>query len=215
MGSLKEKENERKLSKSELKRKEIFDRQRKLLSERGYEEKDLTISLVLANVLAFVLGIPIIILIGMGFFAKNTEGYGSFDGGSFLICLAAFIAAIFVHELIHGVTWAIFTEKKWRAISFGFIVKYMTPYCTCSEALKKGQYIVGGVMPTVVLGIIPGIVSVFTGQFGLLVFSALMILTGGGDLAIILKLLCFRTGDKETLYIDHPYKGGLVAFIKN
>jgi len=80
--------------------------------------------------------------------------------------------------------------------------------------LKKGQYIFGAVMPTVILGVLPGIVSIFTGSYSLLILSALMILGGGGDLAIILKLLMFRTDGEDRLYMDHPYKAGLVVFVR-
>ena len=53
----------RKLSKAEEKRKKLYEEKKKELLAQGYEEKDLTISVLRANVMAFVLGLPIIILL--------------------------------------------------------------------------------------------------------------------------------------------------------
>ena len=206
---------ERPLTKAEQQRKENYEKEKALLEEKGYEAKDLTIGLVYANVMAFVLGLPIIILLAAGFFLNNPLGEITLSPGKGAAVLVLFFLLIVLHELIHGVSWAIFAKSRWKAIAFGFMAKYMTPYCTCSEALKKGEYIFGGIMPTVVLGLIPGIVSIFTGSYALFIISALMILSGGGDLIIILRLLIFRAeGKEDRLYMDHPYKAGLVVFIR-
>ena len=37
---------------------------------------------------------------------------------------------------------------------------------------------------------------------------------GGGDFLIILKILLYRSGKKETVYYDHPYECGVVVFEK-
>ena len=42
-----------------------------------------------------------------------------------------------------------------------------------------------------------------------------MILGGGGDLAIVLKMLRFKPDDADVLYLDHPYECGLVAFVRS
>ena len=44
--------------------------------------------------------------------------------------------------------------------------------------------------------------------------GALMILGGGGDLAIVLKLVRFKPEGDEVLYLDHPYECGLAAFVR-
>ena len=62
---------ERKLTKAEEKRKKIYEEEKQKLIEQGYTEKDLTISVVYANVMAFVLGLPIIIVLGILFFNNN------------------------------------------------------------------------------------------------------------------------------------------------
>ena len=65
----------------------------------------------------------------------------SWRGADFVLIFLFCLLLIFVHELIHGITWAVFAKKGRKAISFGFIPQYLTPYCTCNEPLKKGEYI--------------------------------------------------------------------------
>ncbi len=99
---------------------------------------DLTIGLVYANIMAFVLGIPIILFFAILFFWRNQIVHFSYSVTGFLWSLFIFIACIFIHKLIHGVFGAIFAKGHWLAISFGFIV-HMTPYCSCCEALQNGN----------------------------------------------------------------------------
>ena len=69
-------------------------------------------------------------------------------------------------------------------------------------------------MPTLVLGILPVLAAYATGSLFLLVVGLLMILGGGGDLTIALKMLRFKPDGGEVLYLDHPYECGLVAFVR-
>lgn len=216
-----ENENNRKLSPSEKERRVKFEAQKNILVDKEYEVKDLTIGLVYANIMSFVLAIPIIVCLAIVYVWCNIKHFTGFgillDTNVFLkliIILIGFFALIIIHELIHGITWSLFTEKGWKSISFGFIVKYMTAYCTCDEPLKKGQYIIGGLMPTLILGIIPAVIAIINGSITLFAIGAIMTLAGGGDLTIIMKLILFKTKGKEVVYMDHPYQGGLVAFVK-
>ena len=91
--------------------------------------------------------------------------------------------------------------------------EYFTPYCTCNEALTRTQYIIGALAPTVILGILPCVIAIAVGSAPFFLLGALMILAGGGDLAICKKLLSHKqTG--ETFYLDHPTECGLVGFSK-
>ena len=44
--------------------------------------------------------------------------------------------------------------------------------------------------------------------------SEFMILSGGGDFLITLKILLYRTHKKKSVYCDHPYECGFVVFEK-
>lgn len=207
-------EDNRKLTKAEERRKKEYEKIKEKMLMEGYEEKDLTIGIVYANVMAFIMAMPFIVL----FFILFSIGKHSFQMGmNFVECmifLILFFICVVVHECIHGVTWAIFAKNHFKSIEFGFMVEYFTPYCTCKSPLKKYQYIIGAIMPTVILGILPCIISLFSGQTFLLYFGLLMILAGGGDMTIIYKILLNRSEKKEELYLDHPYKCGTMIFEK-
>lgn len=205
------KEN-RKLSKAEEKRKKLYEEKKKELIAKGYEEKDLTISVVKANVMAFVLGMPIIILLFILFIYKNQSGIYTFSIRDSVGFLVLFAILVVLHELIHGIFWSIFAKNHLKSIEFGFIASSLTPYCCCKDMLTKSQYIIGGIMPTVILGIIPAVISIFTGSVFWFVMGELMILSGGGDMTILLNLLRYKSDKKEILYMDHPYECGLIVF---
>ena len=162
--------------------------------------------------MAFVLGLPIIILLLILFIYKNQSGIYTFSIYGPVVFLIVFAVLVVVHELIHGLFWAIYAKNHLKSIEFGFMISSLTPYCCCKDMLTKSQYIVGGIMPTVLLGIVPAVISIFTGSLFWFIMGELMILAGGGDLTILLKLLRYKSKKEEILYMDHPYECGLVVF---
>lgn len=214
------KEENRKLTPAEEARSIRFEETKKELLSRGYRAEEMTIGIVYANVMAVVLVLPLVICLAVLFCLCNAELFsGGFTPGvDRIVKLAIFLVLLFVltavHEFLHGITWAMFAEKGWKSLAFGFVAQYMTPYCSCDSALKKWQYILGSIMPTLILGVIPAVVAIATGSAAVFVMAAIMIFGGGGDLTVILKILRFKAEGREVLYIDHPWKVGLVAFVK-
>ena len=206
----KKQKKERKLTAAEQKRKEMFLEKKAALEAEGFEAHDLTISAVYANVMAVVLALPILLVLWAVFVWKN--GHGSISSPMLLVVLVLFFLLIVVHEAIHGLFWSFFAKNKWKSISFGIMWNSLTPYCTCQEELTKGQYAIGGVMPCVLLGIVPAIAAIFLGSLPLFWVGALMILVAGGDLTILWKLFSSSDFKGEVRYLDHPYEAGLVIF---
>ncbi len=60
MGFMKSEENRRALTKAEQARKERFETVRAQLEAQGYQMHDMTIGLIFANLMALVLGLPLI-----------------------------------------------------------------------------------------------------------------------------------------------------------
>lgn len=201
-------ERERKLTKAELARKEAFERVQADFEEQGYRMRPLTLSAVSANLQALVLGLPLAVMLGAGFFLLHPTLNLSFDLVGTLLVLAA------LHELVHGIVWSACAKGGWKAVSFDVIWQYLTPYCTCDEPLSKRAYVVGALAPTAVLGLLPVIAAYASGSAGLLAVGLLMILGGGGDFAIVLKMLRFKPDGREVRFLDHPYECGLVAFVR-
>ena len=209
--------NERKLTPAEQKRKEEFALVCEEMERQGYRKTDLTIGVVKANLLALIVMLPFVALSGAVVlsrvsFLSMAESMSPLD---FLLFLLVMLLLTAVHEGIHGFTWGLFAESHWSAIRFGVIWNALTPYCTCAQPMKRGQYILGAAMPTLVLGIGLTAAAALTGIFWVFILALAMIFGGGGDFAIILKMLLHRQRGKEAVYYDHPYECGVVVFEKD
>ena len=211
-----EKEKNRKYSAAEQRRFDRFTKICEELKEKGYRQVDLTVGIVRANIFAVVLAIPVYVIGYFLFFWKNRFSGIDPDKMSlgFLWFFLLYFALIFVHEGLHGITWAMFSENHMKDIEFGFMAAYLTPYCTCTNPLKKGPYILGALMPLIVLGILPTVIAIFTGSFLWLNIGLIMIVSAGGDILIVLQILRYKTTAKEICYYDHPTQAGGVIFEK-
>lgn len=211
-GNLDAREKSRQLSSDEERRLRAFESLSADMLARGYRREELTVSIVRANVFAVVLLIPLLVL-GFGLFLLKNDSVSLPSGpmGTLLLFLLFFVLIV-VHELIHGMSWAIFTEHHWKDISFGFMKQYLTPYCSCAVPLKKGQYIFGALMPLLVLGFVPMLVGILTGSLLTLLLGVMLADGAAGDILIVWKILRYRSAAKEVVYIDHPTQAGGVIF---
>lgn len=208
---------ERNLTSAEQKRKERFALVCEEMERRGYQKTDLTVGVAKANLLALVVMLPFAVLSGAVVLSRCSlrlmaESISSLDFFFFLLVMLLLTA---VHEAIHGLTWAIFAEGHGKAIRFGVIWKALTPYCTCAQPMKRGQYILGAAMPTLLLGIGLTAAAALTGIFWIFILAITMIFGGGGDFTIICKMLLHKQNGKNAVYYDHPYECGVVVFEKD
>ena len=201
----------RKLSRREQVRLEDFQRLSGQMRQQGYRRVDLVVDVVQANVMAVVVMLPFLAAAAVLFFALNPVGEVYIPLSGMALWLLAFLVLVVLHEAIHGLTWGLMAPHGFKAIAFGVIWQMLTPYCTCNDGLKRWQYLLGGLMPTLILGF--GLAGLATAQGSLWLFSLaeVMILGGGGDFLVVFKML--RHPQKDgAVYYDHPYECGLVVF---
>ncbi len=201
----------RKLSRREQARLEDFQRLSGQMRQQGYRRVDLVVDVVQANVMAVVVMLPFLAAAAVLFFALNPVGEVYIPLSGMALWLLAFLVLVVLHEAIHGLTWGLMAPHGFKAIAFGVIWQMLTPYCTCNDGLKRWQYLLGGLMPTLILGF--GLAGLATAQGSLWLFSLaeVMILGGGGDFLVVFKML--RHPQKDgAVYYDHPYECGLVVF---
>lgn len=206
------KQTARTLTKAELRRKEAFDRLCLEMELQGYERQDHIVSVLAANLWGVLLPLPFVFEVALIYFYYHpfTSIELSLSAiGLFFVC---FLALVVLHELLHGLTWAIFAKHHLRTISFGIILPACNPYCTCSEPLKRWQYALGAAMPTLLLGVGVAAAAVATGSLFLILLAGCMILAGGGDLYLLLHLLGLCPSNSNIRYYDHPYECGFVFF---
>ena len=213
-GNTDSKEKARELSPAEKQRLEKFEALSDDLIRQGYRRTELTISIVKANIFAIGLMVAALVIGLVLFFLANDPDSVTIRRVNPLLWILAFAVLIVVHELIHGVSWAIFTEHHFGDIAFGFMKQYLTPYCACAVPLSKGQYIFGALMPLLLVGIVPMIVGILSGSFFWLLIGAALVAGAGGDIQIVGNILRYKSEADDILYIDHPTQAGGVIFEK-
>ena len=191
----------------------------------NYKKEKLTIDLVKANLFGLIVMIPIILVYGIPFYLIHVKNSASFNITEILesikpiaifgysaLFFIVFIVGVILHELIHGITWAIFAKKGFKSIKFGVIWKMLTPYCHCKEPLSVKHYILGAIMPAIVLGFIPAIYGLVFGNFVILIFGAFFTLAAAGDFLIINLI---RKENWNSLVQDHPSEVGCYIYRTN
>ena len=209
---------QRKITEAEKKRTARFQEKVASLKADGYEESIHTIPIVRANILAMVIMLPFAAAIAVPYILQHGIGrIGAFN--TYLLNLFLFIilaaAEMALHEGIHGLTWGLLSLDGFSAIEFGFIKEYMTPYCYCGTPLTKGQYMIGSMMPTLILGFLQGTVAIWTGSFLIITLSVVLMIGGGGDFLVDYLILRYKKKRSTLILMDHPTELGFAAFEKD
>jgi uncharacterized integral membrane protein len=185
----------------------------------GYQREELTMDAARANVLAVMISLPVLFILAIPFLLLNQENFQlqslkqDFDFWArplgVIIVLVVMTGGIVMHELIHGLTFAVFAKAGFKSIKFGILTKTLTPYCHCKEPVRVWQYILSTIMPAIVLGLIPSFIAMITGNIGLMLFGIFFTIAAAGDFIIIYLL---RKQPATSLVQDHPEKIGCFIF---
>ena len=172
-----------------------------------------------ANIIALAISLPMMIAFILIFSLVNYEklnlyevkaqlGYWTTPAGVFIMIIVIILGIVF-HEVIHGITFALFAKAGLKSIRFGILMKSLTPYCHCTEPLKAWQYLISSIMPAIVLGFIPVLVATFTVNIGLLLFGVFFTMAASGDFIIVYML---RNLPRNIRVQDHPEKIGCFVY---
>jgi hypothetical protein len=176
------------------------------IDEKG---RKVAIDIVKANIFAVAIMIVAAIVLLVPFFLiwggrkPMMEMLGS--GTQWIVAFVAMFIGIVLHELIHGITWACYAPSGWKSISFGVMWKLLTPYCHCDEPMHIPGYMMGAMMPCVILGIIPSIVAMFIGNLPLLAWGIFFIAAAAGDIWMTWLL---TKENPKSMVLDHPSEAG-------
>ncbi len=187
----------------------------------NYKKRELTIDAVKANIYALAFALPFM-LVMIAVYVWVWHSYYTFDGIMYalknsrqllllspLVFLTVFLGGVLVHEFIHGITWAVFCKRGFASIRFGIIWKAVTPYCHCKEPLKAWQYLVGGLMPAILMGFVPAIWGIVAHNIWLFAFGVFFTMAAGGDFLVAWML---RNESADTLVQDHPKLIGCIVY---
>ncbi len=185
--------------------------------DTGYEKVLKIIDIVKANNIGLKLLIPTILIYGLPFYLiwKDSisfkDMFSADSGWVFLKWLTIFLAGIVAHELVHGITWALYAKKGFRSIKFGILWKYITPYCHCKEPLQIRHYLIGAITPFIFVGLLPAVYAIITGSINWLLFGIFYTVGAVGDFLIIKLLL---PGKRNDYALDHPSEAGCYVYRK-
>lgn len=174
-----------------------------------------TINLVKANIYSLILIPFFVVLYFVPYYLIWKNDFSNFDFTKIVskgyILFVIIIIGIILHELIHGITFAFFAKKGFKSIKFGVLWKSLTPYCHCKEPLLRNHYMLGVIMPFVILGLIPAIVGIATNDLNILILGTFFSIVACGDFLIINLL---RKEDSKSWIEDHPTEAGYFVYKK-
>ncbi len=195
----------------------------KMNNFENFEKEKMTINLVNTNIYSLLGIIPITLIYFVPFYIlwkdkfsisylkQNLKdlNFTSYSLDLTFLVIFTMLIGIILHELIHGLTWSIFAKNGFKSMKFGILLKMLTPYCHCKEPLKVKEYIIGALMPSIILGIIPGLLAIILGNVTLLAFGTFFTIVALGDFMIVNLL---KKEDKNSYVLDHPSEAGCFIY---
>jgi len=179
------------------------------LNLEKYNKKELTMTVEKVCKKGFITVIPII-LIGFAIYYLIRGGYNILETPwrDYFTVMIYFIPGFILHELIHGIVWGRVSEGGFKSADFDYDPHYAKPYCNPTEIITMKQYKLGKVMPLIITGILPYLISIMIGSFHLMIASLLLIGLCGVDI-VILKMI---SKEKDTaLVMNHEKDYGCIV----
>lgn len=171
--------------------------------------KDLSVSMFRASLASVIFAIPLAIVSAVPYlfiWGMNplTLAVGEISKNYFA-AIILLLAGILFHELIHGVSWMLFGKKPAKSIRYGFNWKSLAAYAHCNEPMSVSTYRLSIIMPGLLLGVLPVVAALITGNPYLMLFGLLFTVAASGDMFILWLL---RRETPDSLVMDHPTNAG-------
>jgi hypothetical protein len=155
------------------------------------------------------LALPVLFLFIVPYLALwRSNPFGDLNLNTSVRLLILILPGILLHELLHGIVFALFAPSGIKAIRFGILWNYLTPYCHCSDAVRVWQYKLAAITPLILLGILPAIAGIIRGSAFLLFYGIFFTWAAGGD---VLSVWLLRKFDSSLLVRDHPDELGFIV----
>lgn len=170
----------------------------------GYKKQLKIYSLPRINYLAIIIFfVTFIGGIAVNFVATDmpylTTGYVWAD---IILSLGLIAVGIFSHEVIHGLSAVIFGKCGGADLRFGMKLKDGLFFCHCKKPITINAYRIMLIMPFIITGLIPYIITVFFGGIMLIAVFAMLMAGAAGDIVMLCGLAKQKNG--KNLVIDHP-----------
>lgn len=173
-------------------------------------KNEITVSMIQANLYSLPIVIFLMLLMVGSYIliwdkALFLEGFRNFRSSyTYLILLLGFL----IHEIIHICSYLFFGNASLKDLKIGFQFKTVTPYAHCSKSMTITAYRISALMPGLMLGLLPAIISLILGNAYLFILAIIFTVAAGGDLLLIYLL---RNVSPKELVKDHPHKAGCLV----
>ena len=127
----------------------------------GYVTELRTIGMLKANIVALVV-LGLLCLLGAAGMYAIWGGFSLGNPWNGMLFIVGFGVGVAVHELIHGFTWMWATHSGFRHLRFGLLRGGV--YCHIDVPMNKRKYVVGALMPLILLGVVPFLLSFAKGE---------------------------------------------------
>ncbi len=171
--------------------------------------KELTLDLRKAQITGGLLGLTLVFVLLLPYYLIfGTEAVMKIRAFFLLsVFIPSIIVGIFVHEFIHGLTWAVAAKIGLSNIKFGFQLKSLTPYAHSKLPMKTNAYRIGAAMPLLLMGVLPYLFALISNSSYAIGFGLFFSFVAAGDIMI---LWLIRKLPEYQLIQDHPSKGGVI-----
>jgi HD superfamily phosphodiesterase len=176
--------------------------------ETGFKPNELIINEKKLSWFSFIFLLFIIIFMFLPFYIY-WGNYQTLEGvkTAFTQLILWLIPIVIFHEGLHGLTWALSMRDGIKNVKFGFNKEMLAPFTHCKVPLSKLKYLIGGMSPFILMGLVPAIVCFYLGNAYWFTISLLCIWTSAGDVLSNYHLL--RVSNKFRIQ-DHPKKLGFI-----
>ena len=93
------------------------------------------------------------------------------------------------------------------------VKKLFTPYCIPKEILKINHWRIAVLMPLLIMGVIPTLISIFFGKIILFLCGVILIVAGSGDLWFLIE--ASRLKKDSLIYFPKPAEMVPIIYQKN
>ncbi|MFO7896720.1 MAG: DUF3267 domain-containing protein [Candidatus Cloacimonadales bacterium] len=106
-----------------------------------------------------------------------------------------------LHEFLHALGFLLLGRIKLSDLKLGIIWRYLTPYAHCKIAVSARVYRFALLLPYLLLGILPVMLSYLFSLVWLNIYGTIFCLLAGGDLLVFWLI---RRVQSEEKLLDHP-----------
>lgn len=175
-------------------------------------KRDVSLSMEKVNVMAIPIAfLPVVVVCAPFLLLWGSARLlgGGHELFHWYVIVPALVGGIVVHELLHGIAWAMFGKKSISTIRFGISWKTLTPFAHCSEPMSARAYRWGAVMPGMALGAIPALYGLLAGSGGWALYGMIFLIAATGDFIV---LWVIRGVPATVLVEDHPHRAGCFVY---